>query len=56
MSEAQGGEQPTFRDGFLNFKQPKINISSANQKSGKESKQVSTACPCVFPFKIFDRS
>jgi len=55
MSEAQGGEQPTFRDGFLNFKQPKINISSANQKSGKESKQVSTACPCVFPFKIFDR-
>merc|ERR1712198_173202 len=54
MSTAQGGEQPTFRDGFLNFKQPKINISSANQKSGKESKQVSTACPCVFPFKIFD--
>ena len=53
MSVAQGGEQPTFRDGFLNFKPPKINISSANQKSDK---QVSTACPCVFPFKMFDRS
>merc|ERR1719300_1636126 len=52
ISTAQGEEQPTFHDGFLNFKQPKINVSSANQKSPK---QVSTACPCVFPFKIFDR-
>jgi len=60
MSTAQGGEQPTFRDGFLNFKRPKINISSANKKPGDLSKQTST-CPtedggsCVFPFKIFDR-
>jgi len=52
ISTAQGEEQPTFHDGFLNFKQPKINVSSANQKSPK---QVSTACPCVFPFKIFYR-
>ena len=42
MSTAQGGEEPTFRDGFLNFKQPKINISSANQKPGDGSKQTST--------------
>jgi len=62
ISTAQGGEQPTFRDGFLNFVKPKINISSANQKSGvaprsraSRARQVSTACPCVFPFKIFDR-
>merc|ERR1712198_433343 len=60
MSTAQGGEEPTFRDGFLNFKQPKINISSANQKPGDASKQTST-CPtenggqCVFPFNVWGR-
>merc|ERR1712198_536593 len=60
MSTAQGGEEPTFRDGFLNFKQPKINISSANQKPGDASRQTST-CPtenggqCVFPFIVWDR-
>merc|ERR1719300_2120852 len=50
ISSAQGGEQPTFRDGFLKYEKPMINISSANQKSPKDE-----ACPCVFPFKIFDR-
>merc|ERR1712198_451061 len=60
MSTAQGGEEPTFRDGFLNFKQPKINISSANQKPGDASRQTST-CPtenggqCVFPFNVWGR-